>query len=134
MEPTPFASLAQLGEQLEQTTKRGELATLLAGFLQRLTPEEIPPAVRLTIGQVFPEWDGRTLNISWQALMAVFDTLTDASPETRDRAFSEAVDGGEAVRLLLERACRAAPSPPALTILEVYHTLEQIAATLGRGS
>jgi len=56
MSDTSFAKLAHLGEQLERTTKRLELAALLADFLWGLPLEEIPPAVRLTIGQVFPEW------------------------------------------------------------------------------
>jgi len=131
---TPFARLAQLGEQLEQTTKRLELAALLADFLRGLSPEEIPPAVRLTIGQVFPEWDGRALNVSWKAVMAVMDGLTDASPAVRDEISAQAVDGGEAVRMLLERARRQPPSPPPLTILEVFHTFEDVAETAGKGS
>jgi len=61
---TSFADLASLGEQLERTTSRLELAGLLAEFLQKLDSAEIPTAVRLTIGQVFPEWDGRALNQS----------------------------------------------------------------------
>jgi DNA ligase-1 len=134
MAETSFARLAQLGEQLERTTKRGELAALLSGFLSDLSAEEIPPAVRLTIGQVFPEWDGRALNVSWKAVMVVVDELVDATPAVRDGAFAEAVDGGEAVRLLLERARRSPPSPPPLTILEVYRTFEEIATTAGRGS
>ncbi len=134
MGDTPFAKLADLGEQLERTTKRGELAALLAGFLQELSPQEIPPAVRLTIGQVFPEWDGRALNVSWKAVMAVMDGLIEASPTVRDEVWAQAVDGGEGVRLLLERARRDAPHPPPLTLLEVYRTFEVIAETAGRGS
>jgi DNA ligase-1 len=134
MADTPFARLANLGEKLERTTKRGELAALLADFLQGLSPEEIPPAVRLTIGQVFPEWDGRALNVSWKAVMAVIDELTDASPAVRDDVWAQAVDGGQAVRLLLERARRRAPAPPPLTVLEVFRAFEEIAETSGRGS
>jgi DNA ligase-1 len=134
MDDIPFARLAHLGEQLEQTTKRRELAALLADFLRGLSPEEIPPAVRLTIGQVFPEWDGRALNVSWKTVMAVMDGLTDASPAIRDEIATQAVDGGQAVRLLLERARRQPPSPPPLTILEVFHTFEDIAETAGKGS
>jgi hypothetical protein len=52
------------------------LAALLAGFLRDLSPDEIPPAVRLVIGQVFPEWEARALNVSWQAVMVVIDGLT----------------------------------------------------------
>jgi DNA ligase-1 len=134
MVDTPFARLAQLGEQLERTSKRRELATLLADFLQDLSPEEIPAAVRLTVGQVFPEWDERTLKVSWKAVMAVIDELTDAPSTLRDKVTAQAVDGGEVVRLLLEQARRAAPTPPPLTLLEVFCAFEEIAATAGRGS
>jgi DNA ligase-1 len=134
MGDTPFARLAHLGEGLEGTSKRRELAALLADFLRGLSPDEIPPAVRLTIGQVFPEWDGRALNVSWKAVMAVVDGLTDPPSAVRDEVSAQAVDGGEVVRLLLERARRQPPSPPPLTILEVFHAFEEIAETAGRGS
>ena len=134
MTDTLFAKLAHLGQQLEQTSKRLELAALLADFLRSLSPEEIPPAVRLTIGQVFPEWDGRALNISWRAVETVIAELTDAPPALRDEVSAQAVDGGELVRMLLERARRQSPQPPPLTILEVFRTFEEIAATGGKAS
>jgi DNA ligase-1 len=135
MNNTPFVRLAQLGEQLEQTSKRNKMTALLADFLQTLFPEEIAPAVRLTIGQVFPEWDGRALNISWKTMMAVVDRLTDVPQGIRDQISAQAVDGGQFVQLLLEQAHRQqcpVPSPP--TILGVFHTFESIAETEGRGS
>ena len=134
MNDTPFAKLAHLGQQLERTSKRRDLTALLADFLRDLSPDEIPPAVRLTIGQVFPEWDGRTLNVCWKAAMAVVDGLIDAPPDVRDAVSAQAVDGGEAVRLLLERARRQPPKPPPLTILEVFDAFEKIAGAAGRGS
>lgn len=134
MNDTPFARLAQLGEQLVQTSKRRELAILLSDFLQALSPEEIPPAVRLTIGQVFPEWDGRALNTSWKAVMAVVDELSDAPPAVREEMSAQAADGGEFVQLLLEQSRCHPPTLPPLTILQVYRTFEEIAATAGRGS
>ncbi len=134
MGDTPFARLAHLGQQLEQTSKRLELTALLADFLRGLSPEEIAPAVRLTIGQVFPEWDERALNVSWRAVETVVDALTDAPPAVRDEIFGQAVDGGEAVRMLLERTRRQPPHSPPLTILEVFHTFEEVAATGGKGA
>jgi DNA ligase-1 len=134
MNGTPFASLAQLGEELEGTKKRGELTALLSVFLRDLAPEEISAAVRLTIGQVFPEWDERSLNVSWRTLMAVIDGQTDAPPNLRESLSAQAVDGGEFVRLLLERTRRGTPKPPPLGILEVYQRFEEMALTRGRGS
>jgi DNA ligase-1 len=134
MSDTSFARLAHLGQQLEQTSKRLELTALLVDFLRGLAPEEIPPAVQLTIGQVFPGWDGRALNVSWRAVEAVVDALTDAPPAVRDEIFGQAVDGGEAVRMLLEQTRRQPPDPPPPTILEVFRAFEEIAATEGKGS
>ena len=134
MNDTPFSQLAQLGEQLEQTSKRLELAAWVARFLRSLSPDEIPPAVRLAIGQVFPEWDGRALNVSWKAVMAAVDALVDGPDELRDRLGAQVVDGGEFVGRLLAQARKQPPSPPTLTLLEVYQALEAIAATAGVGS
>lgn len=134
MDHTLFGQLAQLGEQLEQTSKRSTMTDMLADFLQELSPDEIPASVRLVIGQVFAEWDGRALNLSWKTMMAVVDTLTDAPQPVRDQISAQAVDGGESVRQLLEQARRDPPIPPPLTILDVFHTLEVIAETAGRGS
>jgi len=131
---TPFAELAQLGERLEGTKKRLELAALVAEFLRTLAPEEIPPAVRLIIGQVFAEWDGRALNLSSRAVSAVVDTLVDATQQQRSQIYAQAVDPGEATRLLFEQARREPPVEPPLGLLEVFATLEEIAETAGKGS
>ena len=76
MSGTLFSELADLGERLERTSKRLQKAELLAEFLSALAPGEIPSAVRLIIGQVFPEWDERSLSISSKAVVAVVDALT----------------------------------------------------------
>jgi DNA ligase-1 len=131
---TPFAALAQLGERLEETKKRRELAALLAEFLATLDPDEIPPVVRLIIGQVFAEWDGRALNMSGRAVSSVIDELVDATEEQRSAIYAEAVDPGEATRMLFERARKEPPAGPRLALLEVFHTLEEIAETAGKGS
>jgi DNA ligase-1 len=131
---TLFAELASLGEQLEKTTSRLELTNLLAEFLRKLDPAEIPAGVRLTIGQVFPEWDGRALNLSWKAAMKVVGGLASPTDADRQAVFAEAEDTGEAVRMLLEQARTEPRQPPPLTILDVYRAFEEIAATAGRGS
>ena len=82
MGDTSLDWLAHLGQQLEQASKRREMAALLADFLRGLSPEEIPPAVRLIIGQVFPEWDGRALNVSWRAVEAVMDESAALAAES----------------------------------------------------
>lgn len=131
---TPFAALASLGERLERTTSRLELINLLAEFLRELDSAEIPATVRLTIGQVFPEWDGRALNLSWKAAMKVVSGLVSPAAAGDETVFAEAEDTGEAVQMLLERARSEPRRPPPLTILDVYRVFEEIAAATGPGS
>jgi DNA ligase-1 len=132
-QPTPLAALASLAEQLERTSSRLELAGLVADFLRQLQPDEIAPAVRLLIGQVFPLWDGRALNLSWAVISQVVKELAPVDEATRRALAAEAVDGGQMVWALFERG-RPRPEPPALTLQEVYRTFGQIANTTGRGS
>jgi DNA ligase-1 len=131
---TSFESLASLGERLEQTSSRLQKKEMIAKFLREIAPEEVPAGVRLLVGQMFPEWDERTLNLSWRAVQKVITELTGASEEDWQQVFGEAVDAGEAVRLLLERRGDASPLSSRLTILEIYETLGDIAEVKGKGS
>jgi len=90
--------------------------------------------VRLLVGSVFPEWDERTLRLSWRAVSKVINDLVEADEQDWQAVFDEAVDAGEAVRLLLEKLGKRPTKTPPLTILEVYATLETIAEEKGKGS
>lgn len=134
MAETLFRELAELGERMEKTTKRLEIAALIAQFLQTLSPEEIAPGVRLLIGQIFPEWDSRALNMSWRAVESVLWNLADLEKAEKAGLFAQAADTGQWVRLVLERFPETSPQPPPLALLEVYRTFEAIAETTGAGS
>jgi DNA ligase-1 len=134
MKQTTFENLALLGENLEKTTSRLELTELIAQFLKALPIDEVPAGLRLLIGQVFPEGDRRALNLSWRAVSKIVNGLTEPSEEDQQAIYAQAVDGGEAIRMLLESSRKIAVQPPALTILQVYKTFEEIAETSGKGS
>jgi hypothetical protein len=110
---TDFSTLALLGEQLERTSGRLEMTEMTARFIKALEPSEVAPGVRLLIGQVLPAWDERTLNLSWRAVQNLMSDLTEASERDWQEVFDEAVDAGEAVRLLLERSAKPQPTQEA---------------------
>ena len=70
---TPFSKLAELCKALEATTKRTEKTRLISEFLSGLEPDEIAPAVLLVVGQVFPEFDPRTLEVGWSTMKRVLE-------------------------------------------------------------
>ncbi|MDH4209075.1 MAG: ATP-dependent DNA ligase [Anaerolineae bacterium] len=134
MPTTAFETLAELGERLEATSSRLEMADYIARFLRDLGPEEVPAAVRLLVGQILPEWDERSLNLSWRAVLKVATELSTASEAEWQQAFTQTVDAGEAVRWVLANRPRREPQAPRLTVPEVYATFENIANAQGKGS
>lgn len=102
---TPFASLVHLARNLESTTKRLEKRALITEFLRSLRPDEVAPAVHLTVGRIFAESDDRALNVGWATLR-------------------RALEGRRQTTLVSEP----------LTILEVSRTLAEIAAAEGPDS
>lgn len=63
-----FAELAHVCEKVASTPKRLEKIKLLSSFLKNLDEEEIPSAVLLITGQVFPESSDKTLDVSWKTI------------------------------------------------------------------
>ncbi len=102
---TPFSRLAELCRALEATTKRTEKTRLISEFLRGLEPVEIAPAVLLVVGQVFPEFDPRTLEVGWSTMKRVLEK-------------------GRQTTLLRDR----------LSIARVHGTLSEIALTKGSSS
>jgi DNA ligase-1 len=131
---TLFAMLAACGEALEATRSRRQLAQLLSEFLGGLHPSEVGPGLRMLLGRPFPEWDERTLNVSGKALFSLLEDMAQMGPSGWADIDREAVDAGEAARLLFERARSSPPQPPRLTILEVERAFEAIAQVSGRGA
>ena len=102
---TPFTRLAELCKALEATTKRTEKTRLISEFLCGLEPDEIALAVLLIVGQIFPEFDPRTLEIGWSTMKRVLEK-------------------GKQTTLLRNQ----------LSIRRVYSTLSEIATTQGSRS
>ncbi|MCX6642302.1 MAG: ATP-dependent DNA ligase [Candidatus Bathyarchaeota archaeon] len=71
--PTPFSKITDLCRSLEATRKRTEKSHLISEFLRILDAEEVAPAVLLVVGQVFPEFDSRSLEVGWSTMKRVLD-------------------------------------------------------------
>ena len=131
---TEFKTLCSLGERLEKTSGRLEMTEMISQFLRGLVPDEVPPAVRLLVGTVFPEWDERSLGLSWRAISKEVNDLAEAGDQDWQAAFDEAVDAGEAVRLISKKLGSKPTDTHPLTILGVYRAFETIAQEKGKGS
>jgi len=102
---TPFATVAEVTQALEATSKRLEKRRLIANFLRRLSRAEVGPGVLLLVAGIFPESDPKVLNI-----------------------------GFATVRKALEAGGTGSLGANPLTILDVQRRFEEIAAVKGPDS
>ena len=134
---TPFRKLVELCENLEATSKRNLMISMVADFLCKLRPEEIEPAVSMILGRAFPKWDQRTLEVSWMTLANIIRKLTNADWKIFLEAFRQTGDVGNSTRIVFEKSKvrrQATLLEKPLTILEVRRIFEAIAQAYGVGS
>jgi DNA ligase-1 len=127
---TAYSDLARLCEKLENTSSRLKMRDLIADFLRGLAPKEMPVSVNLIVGRIFPESEARSLGMSFQLIFRVMAELGQPR-RAYERAFAEAIDAGEAVRIMLQGVnVRSAH----LSVLEVYKYMTSIGEAQGKGS
>ncbi len=134
---TAFKSLAELCEELESTTKRLLMTSLVARFLKDLKADEVQPAVSMILGRPFPKWSQKTLDVSWATLSEIIKRITKADWKVFMEAFGKTGDIGSATKTLFESGRIGKQSTlfeRKLTIMEVRRSLEVIAETSGSGS
>jgi DNA ligase-1 len=131
---TTFEQFAGLGEKLEAARARKGMARLVAEYLRSLPANQVALAARMIIGRVFPEREGRLLNLSGAAVMRVVGTVVQSTREQREVIAAEAVDFGQSVQMLLERGARRPPEGEPLSLADVWRAYQDIAAVKGAGS
>jgi DNA ligase-1 len=135
--PTPFKTLAELGEKLEATRKRTAMLDYVSDFLKNLAPEEVEPAVSMILGRPFEKWRQQTLEVSWSTLSDVIRRLTGVEWSVFSAAFSQSGDIGSATKIVFENSRvkrQAVLFERELTVLEVRRSFEALAEASGVGS
>lgn len=133
MKQTPFLQLALVCEEIEKTSKRKEIARMLGDFIRAVSQDEITMVVNLLLEWIFPEWDRRSLNVSVATVLKVIGRIAKLKEGDYNSVFSEAVDIGQAVKTLFERAGFATGQKRA-TVTELFYIFEEIARARGPGS
>ena len=134
---TSFKTLAELSEKLEGTKKRLLMIDVVSKFLQHLGVKEVEPSISMLLGRPFPKWSQQTLEVSWATLSEIIRRITGIEWSFFEEAFRETGDIGSATKKVFENSRikrQAVLFEKALTLLEVRHNLEAVAATVGFGS
>jgi DNA ligase-1 len=128
-----FASLAETFEQLEHTSSRKQLTTLLADLLGQVSEAEIAEVSYLLQGRVAPLYEPVEFGLGERSVEKAVAQAFGLSPEEVRKRYAQAGDLGLVVAELATQAGHV-HSGEDRSVREVFAQLREIADTSGAGS
>lgn len=129
-----FIRLAQVFEEIEATTKRLEMTSLLVDLIKQTARNEISKVAYLIQGKLYPDYMGVELGLAEKLLIKSVASVAGKSESQVDADYKRTGDLGLTVEKLLGKKSQAALVARPLTVDTVYDTFDKIAHASGSGS
>src|SRR5579859_2053293 len=126
-----FAALAQCFEELEHTSSRKQLTTLLADLLKRVDANEIAEVSYLLQGRVAPLYEPVEFGLGERSIEKAVSDAYGLSPDEVRQHYARAGDLGLVVAELAPELKDNTAGP---SVREVFAELRRIAEISGAGS
>ncbi|MCD6529459.1 ATP-dependent DNA ligase [Candidatus Bathyarchaeota archaeon] len=126
-----FSRVADLYEKIEDTTKRLEMTDHLVSLFKDSPPQMIDKVIYLTQGKLYPDYMGIELGMAERMAIEAVSRATLVAKKKINQLYKQYGDLGSTVEDLLKGRF---PPLKALTVEDVYSTLDKIAKTSGKGS
>lgn len=124
-----FRDLAEVFQKLEHTASSATLVALLAEFLSQLKPDEAKAVAYLLRGEVAPPFEAVEIGMAERMVARAMADAYGVPSQRVDRLLADFGDLGTAAERLA-----GAKRGRALTILQVFDALRDIAGAAGKGS
>ncbi|MDR5708428.1 MAG: ATP-dependent DNA ligase [Armatimonadota bacterium] len=125
-----YSILVETYAEIEQTSSRLETTALLSELFRKTPKSLIGRVTYLTQGRLHPDFEGIEIGVAEKLAVRAVAQATGADPEAVARQLSREGDLGTVAEKLLSHKKRT----PALTVDEVYETLDRAARTAGQGA
>ena len=122
---------SEVAERVAATTRTSEKTAVLADYLSRLTPAELPLAAVFLTGRPFAEADQRAAGLGWSAIATTVTDLAAVPRAALGEAYDRSSDLGLAVADVLSRAGHAPDPTLAPSLYEVAAAYSAIEAASG---
>lgn len=140
-----YIVLVDAYEEIEAITKHLEMTDILVGLFKRTPPDVVDKVIYLTQGKLHPDWMGLPeMGIAEKMAIKAVTSILGLSSKDFERAVKKIGDLGIATeKLLAQKPQRRTGQltlievpqiPGALTVEEVYESLDEIAREAGPGS
>src|SRR5690242_19054772 len=129
-----YSRMVETYAKIESTTKRLEITSYLVELIQETPNANIDKVVYLTQGKLYPDFLGIELGIAEKLLFRALAKVTGQSEARISTSYKKLGDLGTVAQELLEDKTQVSLQRGALTVEEVYNSLDRIAHETGSGS
>ncbi len=129
-----FISIADAFEEIEATTKRLEMTSLLVDLIKETPKEEIGKVAYLLQGKLYPDYKGIELGVAEKLLIKAVAAAAGKPEKQVEEDYKKTGDLGLTVEKLLQKKSQATLVKKPLTVSTVYDTFDKIAHASGSGS
>ena len=129
-----FQKLAELYEELEQTSSGNKMREILADFFKKVPEDNIAVISYLTLGQIASEYEGVVLGIAEKSALKAVAKAAGADELKVKKTMQETGDAGLTAEKLLQKKVQTLVPIGKLTVKELFEKLHKITKTSGTGS
>ncbi|MBO3800186.1 MAG: ATP-dependent DNA ligase, partial [Candidatus Brockarchaeota archaeon] len=129
-----FREVAEVMEQVESTTKRLEMTSLLVDLFKKANPVELEKLVYLLQGKVRPDYEGLEFGVAEKLVLRALSDFSGVDDEALEKLYKEAGDLGSVAETLAQRKVQKKLLSREPTLIDVYEKLYKLAKLGGKGS
>jgi len=129
-----FQKLADLYEELDQTSSGNKMREILADFFKKVPEEDIAVISYLTLGQIASEYEGVVLGLAEKSALKAIAKAAGLDETKVKKTMQEAGDAGLTAEKLLQKKPLTLVPVGKLTVKELFEKLHKITKTIGVGS
>ncbi|MEM0145512.1 MAG: ATP-dependent DNA ligase [Conexivisphaerales archaeon] len=131
---TMFNVLVEHFKDMENTSKRTELTSILAQLFNSISVDEIDKVVYLTQGKLYPDYMGIELGVAEKTIVKAISKYSGITEGKIMDEYRKTGDLGDAVGNIVKGKRQMSFFSERLTVNRVYSTLDRIARSSGKGS
>lgn len=129
-----FKKFADICQELEKTSQRIEKSYLIAGFFEKISPEDASVSALLFLGDLYPGMSEEKIGISTQLVIKAISKSYGITPKQVETKWKNTGDLGIVAKEYNEKKAQSTLFSKNLSIQYVFNTLKSIALQKGKGS
>ena len=129
-----FKQLAELYEELENTSSGNKLREILAEFFKKVDKDKIAIITYLTLGKISAEYESAVLGLAEKSVLKAISVASGTESTKAKKLMQELGDVGLVAEQLLKTKPITLIPLGKLTVQELFNKLHQIVNTSGTGS